>query len=205
MYGFGGYLALIRIGVLASGGGSNLQSIIDRTLDGYLDAEVAVVISNNSTAGALARAARHGLPGLHISEKTEDGVEEADRRITAELLLRGVDLVALAGYMKKIGPELLAEFKGRILNIHPALLPKYGGRGMYGMRVHEAVIAAGDTESGATVHLVDGEYDHGKILAQVHVPVLPEDTPETLQKRVLEQEHRIYPETIRTIIAEMKH
>lgn len=197
-------MALTKIGVLASGGGSNLQSIIDRTRDGSLDAEVVVVISNNSGSGALERAARHGIAGLHISEKTEGSAREVDSRITAELLLRGVELVALAGYMKKIGPELLAAYKGRMLNIHPALLPKYGGGGMYGMHVHEAVIAAGDTESGATVHLVDDRYDHGDILAQVRVPVMPGDTPSTLQKRVLEQEHRIYPETIRELIQRLK-
>ena len=110
-----------------------------------------------------------------------------------------IDLVILAGYMKKIGPKTLVAFSNRILNIHPALLPKHGGQGMYGLRVHEAVIAAGETESGATVHLIDAEYDEGPILQQITVPVLLDDTPETLQKRVLEKEHFLYPDTLAKI------
>jgi len=196
-------LKRLKLGVLASGGGSNLQSIIDRSLDGSLSADVVVVISNNSGAGALERARTHGIDALHISKVTEGGSDDAvDRRITDEMRTRGVDLVVLAGYMKKIGPELLRAFNGKILNIHPALLPKFGGTGMYGMNVHRAVIAAGEKESGPTVHIVDERYDHGPILAQMTVPVLPDDTPETLQKRVLAKEHEIYPETIQKIAEE---
>jgi len=195
-------LKRLKLGVLASGGGTNLQSIIDRSLDGSVSAEVVVVISNNSGAGALERARKHGIDALHVSEVTEGSVEAADRRITDEMVSRGVDLVALAGYMKKVGPVLLTTYEGRLLNIHPALLPKFGGKGMYGMRVHEAVIAAGEKESGPTVHIVDDKYDHGPILAQIKVPVLPDDTPETLQKRVLEKEHEIYPMTIQKIAKE---
>ncbi len=190
----------LKLGVLASGGGSNLQSIIDSTLKGSLAADVVLVISNNSSAYALERAEKHGIDALHVSAVTEESAEAADKRITSEFQERGVDLVVLAGYMKKIGDNLLGAYAGHMLNIHPALLPKFGGKGMYGMHVHNAVIAAGETESGPTVHLVDGEYDNGKILAQIKVPVLPDDTPETLQKRVLEQEHIIYPETIRKIV-----
>ena len=191
----------LKLGVLASGGGSNLQSIIDRSLDGSLGAEVVVVISNNSGAGALARARTHEIPNVHISTATEGSREGEDRRIADELVRRSVDLVVLAGYMKRVGPVVLDAFRGRIINIHPALLPRFGGEGMYGMRVHEAVIAAHETESGPTVHIVDERYDHGRILAQKKVPVLPGDTPETLQKRVLTVEHEIFPETIR-IMAE---
>lgn len=189
----------LKIGVLASGGGSNLQSIIDRSLDGSLAGDVVLVISNNSSAKALERARRHGIDSLHISAQSEGSFEAADKRITAELQGHGIDLVVLAGYMKKAGTVLLHSFAGRIINIHPALLPKFGGEGMYGMRVHEAVIAAGERESGVTVHLVDNKYDHGQVLSQVKVPVLPGDTPETLQKRVLEREHEILPRTIQEL------
>lgn len=189
----------LKLGVLASGGGSNLQSIIDSSENGSLSADVVLVISNNSCAGALERARRHGIDALHISSVTEGSAETADTRIVDEMRARSVDLVILAGYMKKIGSSLLETYAGRILNIHPALLPKFGGKGMYGMRVHEAVVAAGETESGPTVHLVDDKYDHGTILGQMKVPVLPEDTPETLQRRVLEQEHALFPAVIQTI------
>ena len=183
----------LRIGVLASGGGSNLQSIIDHSLDGSLNGEVVAVISNNSGAGALERARRHGIDTLHISGATEGSPEAVDSRIAEEFSMRAVDVVALAGYMKKIGPALLGRFTGRIVNIHPALLPRFGGPGMYGIQTHRAVIDAGVHESGPTVHLVDDKYDHGAILDRRTVPVLPDDTPETLQKRVLEQEHELYP------------
>jgi len=189
----------LRLGVLASGGGSNLQSIIDRSLDGTLSADVVVVISNNSSARALDRARKNGIDALHISSATENSPDAVDSRITREFAGRNVDLVVLAGYMKKIGPLLLQAFKGRIINIHPALLPKFGGKGMYGMHVHNAVITAGEKESGPTVHMVDDKYDHGTILAQVKVPVIEDDTPESLQKRVLAEEHRIMPDTIQYI------
>ena len=192
----------LKIGVLASGGGTNLQSIIDRSIDGSLHGDVVAVISNNSGAKALDRARTHGIDALHISSVTEGSPEEADRRINGEMLKRDVDLVVLAGYMKKIGSALIETYANRIINIHPALLPKFGGKDMYGIRVHEAVVAAGEKESGATVHVVDGRYDHGKILVQVKVPVFRDDTPETLQKRVLEQEHKVLPATINTLAEE---
>ncbi|MBT4482713.1 MAG: phosphoribosylglycinamide formyltransferase [Candidatus Latescibacteria bacterium] len=192
----------LRLGVLASGGGSNLQSIIDRSLDGSLQADVVVVISNNSGAGALKRAVNHGIEALHISGVTEGSAEAADWKITEEMKSRKVDLVVLAGYMKKIGDILLGAYQGRMVNIHPALLPKFGGDGMYGMNVHKAVVAAGEKESGPTVHIVDSQYDHGCILAQINIPVQPDDTPETLQKKVLEKEHIIYPETIKKLAEE---
>ena len=192
----------LKIGVLASGGGTNLQSIIDRSLEGSLSADIIVVISNNSGAKAFDRARNHGIEALHVSSVTEGSDEGVDRRIAEEMRSRGVDLVVLAGYMKKIGPELLKAFDGRIINIHPALLPKFGGKDMYGIRVHEAVIAAGEKESGPTVHIVDGRYDHGRILAQEKVPVLPDDTPDTLQKRVLVKEHEILPDTLQKLAEE---
>ena len=192
----------LKLGVLASGGGSNLQSIIDRSLDGSISADVILVVSNNSKAKALERAANHGIDTLHISAVKEGSAEGADSRIAAEMVSRGVDIVVLAGYMKKIGPELLNAYDGKIINIHPALLPKFGGDGMFGMRVHEAVIAAGEKESGPTVHYVDKIYDHGSIVGQMKVPVYSGDTPEELQKRVLVKEHELYPQVIQKIAEE---
>ena len=194
----------LKIGVLASGGGSNLQSIIDNCIESKINGDVVVVISNNSKAKALQRAANHGIDGLHISSFTEGTQEKADKKICAEMVSRGVDLIVLAGYMKSVSSELLDTYEGRIINIHPALLPKFGGTGMYGMRVHEAVIASGEKESGPSVHYVDSEYDHGSIIAQVKVPVYPEDTPEILQKRVLVEEHKLLPEVIQKIAKKWK-
>lgn len=195
----------LKIGVLASGGGTNLQSIIDRSLDGSISADIAVVVSNNSKAKALERAAKHGIDTLHISVVTEGSEEKVDKRIAAEMVSRGIDLVVLAGYMKKIGYELLNAYKGKMINIHPALLPKFGGKEMYGIHVHEAVIAAGEKESGPSVHYVDSEYDRGPIIKQIKVPVYPEDTPEDLQKRVLVKEHELFPRAIQKIAEEWEN
>jgi len=190
----------LKIGVLASHGGSNMQAIIDRIEAGELDARVVVIISNNSGSGAIERAQRHDLPWRHISGKTHPGPDGEDRAIHAALTDTGAEVVVLAGYMKKIGPRTLDTFRGRILNIHPALLPKHGGKGMYGIHPHESVLAAGDSESGATVHAVDEHYDHGPVLRQRRVPVLADDTPETLQQRVLAEEHVIYVEVLADIV-----
>ncbi|NLT21751.1 MAG: phosphoribosylglycinamide formyltransferase [Syntrophorhabdus sp.] len=189
----------MNIGFLASHGGSNMQAIIDACKAGRLHATPVVVISNNGDSRALERARVEGIPSYHLSGTTHPDPESLDQAILDALVRHKVNVVALAGYMKKLGPKTLAHFKGRILNIHPALLPKHGGKGMWGMHVHEAVIAAGETESGVTVHLVDEEYDRGPILAQVRVPVMPGDTPETLAARVLEQEHIVYPATLEKI------
>ena len=192
-------MGFLRIGVLASGGGSNLQSIIDRCADGYINGKVELVISNNSDSKALSRARDNGIDALHISAFTEGSEEKADDKIVNELSKRDIGLVVLAGYMKKAGDKFLKTFKGRIINIHPALLPKFGGKGMYGMNVHKAVIESYEKESGPTVHYVDNHYDHGGIIKQIKVPVYPNDTPETLQKRVLEKEHILLPEVIKKI------
>ena len=190
----------LRLGVLASHGGSNLQAIIDACKAGILDAEVAVVISNNASSGARARAAAESIPAYHLSGATHPEFERLDEEIAQTLEKHGVDLVLLAGYMKKVGPKTLALYPRRILNIHPALLPKFGGVGMYGRHVHEAVIASGDTVTGVTIHLVDGQYDHGPIVAQCAVPVLEGDNPQALAERVLKIEHRFYVETVRRIV-----
>jgi len=191
----------LKIGVLASHGGSNMQAIIDRTEAGSLDARVVLVISNNSGSGAIERAGRHGIPWRHLSGQTHPDADALDRAIRDALVEAGADVVVLAGYMKKIGKETLRAFRGRILNIHPALLPRHGGKGMYGIHPHEAVLAAGDAESGATVHVVDEHYDHGPVLRQRKVPVLAGDTPQTLQQRVLAEEHVIYADVLADVVA----
>lgn len=190
-----------RIGFLASHSGSNMQSIIDACKSGLLQAEPVVVISNNGNSGALDRAYREGIPAYYISSKNYPDAEAEDKAICDVLIKHQVNLIVLAGFMKKIGPVTLDAFRGRILNIHPALLPKHGGKGMYGKFVHEQVLASGDKQTGATVHLVTSDYDRGPILAQKVVPVLEGDTVESLANRVLEVEHQIYTETIAGIIS----
>ena len=181
----------MRIAVLASHGGSIMQAVIDACEAGSLAAELCLVISNNSNAGALERAQKHGIPTAHLSSQTHREPATLDKAIEAALVKAGADWVLLAGYMKKLGERTLAAYRGRILNTHPALLPKYGGQGFYGRRIHEAVLAAGDSESGATVHLVDGDYDTGPILAQVKVPVRPDDDVDQLEARVKEAERKL--------------
>jgi phosphoribosylglycinamide formyltransferase-1 len=190
----------MNIGFLASHGGSNMQAIIDACKSGKLQASPAVVISNNSNSGAIGRAKTEGVPYYYLSGKTHPGPGELDDAILDAFLRHSVDIVVLAGYMKKLGPKILTHFRGRILNVHPALLPKFGGEGMFGIHVHEAVISAGEKESGVTIHFVDEQYDTGAILAQTRVPVMPDDTPETLAARVLEQEHILYAETLQRIV-----
>ena len=191
----------LALGVLASHGGTNLQAIIDSCRSDAIDAEVRVVISNNSRSLALERARRAGIPVSHLSGRTHPNPGQLDEAITETLRRHGVQVVALAGYMRMLGPRTLDSYRNRILNVHPALLPKFGGRGMYGERVHEAVLASGDSVSGVTIHLVDEEYDRGPVVAQTQVPVLPGDTPDTLAARVLEQEHILYTKTIQRIAA----
>ena len=191
----------LSVGVLSSHEGTNLQTIVDACKDGRLHARVRVVVCNNSGAMTIERARREGIPFRHISGRTHPDPRELDAAIASAFEEHGVELVVLAGYMKKLGPRTLDRYRGRILNIHPALLPKFGGEGMYGSRVHEAVLESGDAVSGVTVHLVDEEYDRGPIVAQRKVPVLVDDTPESLAYRVLEQEHAIYPETLQMIAA----
>jgi phosphoribosylglycinamide formyltransferase-1 len=190
----------MNIGFLASHNGSNMQAIIDACKAGRLQAKPVCVISNNPDSGALARAKVEAIPHYHLSSKTHPAPASLDQTILSTLVRHQVDVVVLAGYMKKIGPATLERFAGAILNIHPALLPKYGGRGMYGTRVHEAVIAAGERESGPSVHLVNEEYDAGEVIDQIRVPVLSDDTPETLAARVLEQEHELFPQVLQKIV-----
>jgi phosphoribosylglycinamide formyltransferase-1 len=191
-------MATLHLGFLASHGGSNMQAIIDACKAGRLDAKPCVVVSNNSEAMALQRARNEGIPHYHISGATHPGPLE-DEEILRVLRRHGVDTVILAGYMKMLGPATLRAYRGRILNIHPALLPKFGGKGMYGKRVHEAVLAAGEKVTGVSIHIVDEHYDTGPIIAQCHVPVLPGDTVDSLAERVLKHEHALYAETLQKI------
>lgn len=189
----------MRLGFLASHNGSNMQAIIEACKTGALAATPAVVISNNADSGALARAMRESIPHYHFSSKTHPDEAALDQAILDALLRHEVDIVILAGYMKKLGRRILAHYAGAILNIHPALLPKFGGQGMWGIHVHEAVVAAGEKESGASVHLVDEEYDEGPIIAQARVPVMGDDTPQTLAARVLKVEHELFPGVLQKI------
>jgi phosphoribosylglycinamide formyltransferase-1 len=192
-------MAKLKLGILASHGGTNAQAIVDNARAGTINAEVAVVVSNNASAQVLERARKAGVPGEVVNAVRYPGEGEEDRALVGVLGRYGIELVVLAGYMKKLGPAMLAAFRNRIVNVHPALLPKHGGTGKYGLHVHESVITSGDTETGVTVHLVDEQYDHGRILGQTKLPVVPGDTPETLQQRVLEVEHEFYSEIIAKI------
>jgi phosphoribosylglycinamide formyltransferase-1 len=191
----------IRLGFLASGQGSNLRAVVSACRAGKLRARPAVVISNNSRSGALEFARTESISWAHLSSQTHPEPAALDAAILSVLRDHSADLILLLGYMKKLGPRTLAAYAGRILNIHPALLPRHGGKGMYGIRVHEAVLAAGDAETGVTIHLVDGEYDSGPVLSQTRVPVEPGDTPQTLAGRVLEREHAFLVETLQEVVA----
>lgn len=190
-----------RIAVLASHRGSNFQAILDAIDDGRLNSEVVLAISNNSGSEALVRASKRGIDTLHLSGKTHPDPAALDLAMAEALQQADAELVVTAGYMKKLGPKTLEAFKGKIINIHPSLLPKFGGQGMYGKRVHEAVIASGDTESGLTVHLVDGEYDTGPILNQQRVPVLPDDSADDLAARIIAEEHKLLVATLIELVS----
>ncbi len=186
-------LEIVNVAAFASGRGSNLAAILARIDDGSLrNAEVRLVVSNNSDAGALAVARARGIRALHLSSRTHPGAGELARALLALLAEERIELILLTGYMKKLPPEIVRRYPRRILNIHPALLPRYGGQGMYGPRVHEAVLRSGDAESGVTVHFVDEDYDHGPVARQARVAVLPGDTPQSLAERVLAAEHDLY-------------
>jgi phosphoribosylglycinamide formyltransferase-1 len=184
----------MRVAVAVSGRGSNLEALL-RALGPDAPAQVVLVLSNRPDAGALDRARAHGVPAAVLPDPAD-----ADDWL-ARLEGHRVDLVVLAGYLKLVPAPVIARYRNRILNVHPALLPAFGGRGMYGHHVHEAVLRSGARESGATVHLVDEAYDRGAVLAQGRVPVLPGDTPERLAERVLEVEHRLLPAVVRAAAA----
>ena len=195
---------MLKIGVMASGGGSNFKAIIDHIGEGDLEAQCKFLITNNAGCGAVSHAQEYGIPVYHISGKTHPVAADYEAAMMEVLNKYDVDLLILAGYMKALPVCMIQRMPDRILNIHPSLLPKYGGKGFWGIHVHEAVVAAHDKESGATVHLVGEEIDKGTILAQTKVPVMPDDTPEVLAARVLEQEHNLYWKTIRDYAAKIK-
>lgn len=181
----------LRLGVLASGGGTNLQSIIDRCADGSLAAEISLVLTNRPGAGALERAARCGLPSRCIDHRSYSDREAFDRAVVDTLQQAGVELVVLAGFMRILTPTFIAAFPGRIMNIHPALLPAFPG-----LHVQRQALEYGARFAGCTVHFVDGGVDTGPIIIQAVVPVLDDDTEASLAERILTQEHRIYPRAI---------
>ncbi len=181
----------------ASGAGSNFQSVIDAIKDNKISATISGLITDNSEAGALERAKKNQIPtavipyikGRHFASKIDKKLREWNP-----------DLIVLAGYLKKIPDSVVETYKDQIINIHPSLLPKYGGKGFYGQNVHKAVIKKSDTISGCTVHFVNSDYDRGPIIKQKEVPVYPDDTPEILRKRVLKEEHKLLPEVIKQLI-----
>ncbi len=189
----------MKLGFLASNNGTSLRAIVAAIESGALAAQARLVVSNRKNAPALAFAREHGVEALFIP--TVKDPAGADARLTEAMRTAEVDYVILSGYLRKLGDAMLTAFAGRILNIHPALLPLHGGRGMYGRKVHEAVIAADDRFTGATVHLVDRDYDHGAIVAQVEVPVAPYDTAETLESRVMAAEPKLFVKTLQRLAA----
>jgi len=189
-----------RLGMLASHGGTNVQSVVSACGEGRLAAEPALIISNNRDSAVLEFGRSRGIPSVWIGGAALEDEALRDQAICTQLLTHKVDIVLLLGYMRKLGPDTLRCFRNRILNIHPALLPKHGGKGKYGIRVHESVLASNDTETGVSIHLVDAEYDQGPVIAQCRVTVLKDDTPATLQTRVLAREHEFLVETLNLIV-----
>lgn len=190
----------MNIAVFASHNGSDLQAIIDGCKSKEINATVAVVISNNSDSNALQRAKDDGIPNYHMSSKTCGGEEALARELIKILEKYNIDIIFLAGYMRMLHHSVIDKYDGRVFNIHPALLPQYGGKGMYGINVHKAVIEAKEKKTGITIHRVDSHYDSGEIVAQTEVEVLANDNPETLAARVLEKEHIFLVETIANIV-----
>jgi len=190
----------MNIAVFASHGGSDLQAIINGCKSNKIGANVSVVISNNGSSMALQRANKEGIPSYHLSAKIFGSEELLAEEILKVLSKYHIDMIFLAGYMRMLHISILKKYENRVFNIHPALLPKYGGKGMYGMNVHTAVIEAKETETGVTIHRVNPEYDSGEIVAQTTVPVLKNDTPEQLAARVLEKEHEFLVEVIADIV-----
>jgi phosphoribosylglycinamide formyltransferase 1 len=183
----------MNIAVFASGRGTNFQAILNAIDAGFLPARVSVLISNRSDAGAIETARAHNIPAVHLSQKLFSSEEKLAEAMLDILSEHRTDLIALAGYMKKVPTQVVRKYRNRIVNIHPALLPAFGGAGMYGHHVHEAVIASREKISGASVHLVDEEYDRGPVICQKSVVVDRNDTPDSLAAKILKIEHEIYP------------
>lgn len=190
---------MLGIGILVSHGGSNMQKIIENCRDGYINGRVTAIVCNNRNANAIRIAEDNNISLKVLNDEIFPVQEELDFAIAEYFLTQEAELVAMAGYMKYRGPGFLKMMKKRVINIHPALLPKYGGKGFFGKAVHEAVIRSKDAETGVTIHWVDDIYDHGNIIRQEKIKVLENDTAETLGKRVLELEHRLYSEVLKDI------
>ena len=186
-----------KIAIFASGDGSNFREIYNQIQKGDIPAKIVLVVSNNPQCGAIIFASEQGLENFIVNDTRFPNPDTRDKLLLQALLKAEVELICLAGYMKLLPRGIVKEYQNQILNIHPALLPQFGGKGFYGMKVHEAVIEAGAAESGVTVHLVDEEYDHGEIIAQKKVKVHPRDTAKTLAKRVLKVEHDLYPKVVK--------
>lgn len=189
-------MSKLRIAAFASGRGSNLAAILEAIERGSLNCEVVLVMSNKRDAGALAIAAEHGIPALHLAAEQFASPQEFDQRLLDALAEHKTEMIVLAGYLKKINPSIIRAYRNRILNIHPALLPAFGGKGMYGRNVHQAVLDYGCKVTGVTVHLVDEEYDRGPPVLQRCVPVQEDDSAESLAARVLVEEHKIFSEAL---------
>ena len=186
----------IKVAVFISGGGTNLQALIDASKTGKLSAKISLVVSSKQNALGLTRAENAEIPTFVFREKKYKSKSEASQDLLTKRKKHKIDFIALAGYLKLLSPELVSAYNGKIINMHPALLPKYGGQGMYGIHVHQTVLASGDKESGVSFHIVDEDYDRGRIVEQFKVPVLENDTPESLQERVLKKEHEEYPKIL---------
>ncbi|NTW49530.1 MAG: phosphoribosylglycinamide formyltransferase [Chlorobiales bacterium] len=189
-----------RLAVFCSGAGSNFQALYRGIQEHSLPAEIVLCLSNRSQCGAMQFASEHDIEPLHLSEKQFDTYEAFSSAMLKALQDRRIDYILLAGYLKQIPPKVVSAYPKRMLNIHPALLPKFGGDGMYGMNVHRAVIAAGEKQSGPTVHFVDEGYDTGEIFMQRAIDIAPDDTPETLAAKVLKVEHVIYTDALAKLL-----
>jgi phosphoribosylglycinamide formyltransferase 1 len=183
---------MVHCAVFASGGGSNFQSLIDRKKSGELTVDLSLLIVNNSGAGAVKRAEDNGIPVVHCAPSHFESETQYARELEANLDKYRIEYILLAGYMKKLPSVIVTRFRNRILNIHPGLLPAFGGKGMYGKRVHQAVLDFGAKISGITIHFVDEEYDHGPVIFQDVIPVKDDDNADSLASRVLQLEHASY-------------
>jgi len=188
-----------NIAVFASHNGSNLQALIDAGKDNRLFAEIVLVVSNNADSGAIKRAKNNKIPYLIIDYKNVSSNKLGDKTLLDSLLIYKIDLIILAGFVKKLGSEIIKVFKNRIINTHPALLPKYGGQGMYGDNVYKAVLEAGDKETGVSIHIVNEEYDKGPVIAKTKLSIHNEDTIDSLRERVKKREREFLVETVNKI------
>lgn len=187
----------VRIGVLISGGGTNLQALIDEVEKGNINGEISVVISDRKGAYGLERAKKHGIKAIALDRKDYKDKVEFTRGLMDALLENNIELIVLAGFLTILASEFIEEYKGRIINIHPSLIPAFCGEGFYGQKVHSAVLEYGAKITGATVHFVDEGADTGPVILQESVPVMEDDTPETLAARVLKVEHKLLPQAVK--------